>query len=165
VTSDCICLGYDANWQLFSFEHVCEDAPALNMHSRKGCLIVGKQARRFMRKALVPDSPVAVPDRTLRSAEMALSCLFFVGSWRPSRRRALGDTENSEAADDWCGGKMQLPCRWPSRFCRPTRRRKSIPPRSGSAGQTVRSDWPVSSPISAWRTPTQWCLTTHAGLR
>jgi len=96
VTSDCIFLGYDANWQPFSFEHVCEDAPALNMQSRKGCLIVGKQARRFMRKALVPDNPVAVPDRTLRSADMALSCLSLSDLTAtkpqtcPRRHRAFG---------------------------------------------------------------------------
>jgi len=79
VTSDCICLGYDANSQPFSFEHVCEAVPAVNMQSREGCLVVGEQARRMMRHALVPDDPVAVTDRTLRSAEMALSCLFPVG--------------------------------------------------------------------------------------
>jgi len=78
VTSDCICLGYDANSQPFSFEHVCEAVPPVNTQSREGCLVVGEQARRMMRHALVPDDPAAVTDRTLRSAELALSCLFPV---------------------------------------------------------------------------------------
>ena len=79
VTSDCVCLGFDADSQPFSFEHVCEAVPAVNVKRREGCLVVGEQARCMMRHALVPDDPVAVSDRTLRSAKLALSCLFPVG--------------------------------------------------------------------------------------
>jgi len=79
VTSDCICLGFDANSRPFSFEHVCEVVPAVNVKRREGCLVVGEQARRLMRHALVPHDPVAVSDRTLRSAELALSFLFPAG--------------------------------------------------------------------------------------
>jgi len=78
VTSDCICLGFDAASQPFSFEHVCEAVPAMNTKGREGCLVVGEQARRMLRHVLVPGDPPDVTDRTLPSAELALSCLFPV---------------------------------------------------------------------------------------
>jgi len=78
VTADCICLGFDAQAQPFTFEHVCEVVPPVNNKGREGCLVVGEQARRMLRHVLVPDDPAAVTDRTLRSAELALSCLFPV---------------------------------------------------------------------------------------
>ena len=79
VTSDCIFLEFDAKSQPFSFEHVCEVVPAVNVKRLQGSLVVGEQARRKMRHALVPDDPVAVSEQTLRSVELALSCLFPVG--------------------------------------------------------------------------------------
>jgi len=69
-------LGFDAQSQPFSFEHVHEAVPPVNTNGRKGCMVVGEQARRMLRHVLVPDDPAAVTDRTLPSAELALSCLF-----------------------------------------------------------------------------------------
>jgi len=76
ITADGICLGFDANSLPFSFEHLCEEAPLVNMRTREGCMVVGEQARRMMRHVLVPNDPAAVTDRTLPSAEKALGCLF-----------------------------------------------------------------------------------------
>jgi len=75
VTSDGICLGWDAKSMPFSFEHQCEPVPFVNTKGREGCLVVGEQARRLMRHVLVPADPTAITDRTLPSAELALSCL------------------------------------------------------------------------------------------
>eukprot|EP00168_Porphyra_purpurea_P017880 TRINITY_DN6394_c0_g1_i1.p1 TRINITY_DN6394_c0_g1~~TRINITY_DN6394_c0_g1_i1.p1 ORF type:complete len:922 (-),score=162.85 TRINITY_DN6394_c0_g1_i1:857-3622(-) len=77
ITADGICLGYDSGSTPFSFEHVCETAPFVNMKTREGCMVLGKQARRMMRHILIPNDPAAVTDRTLLSSEMALSCLFL----------------------------------------------------------------------------------------
>jgi len=76
ITADGICLGFDANSLPFSFEHLCEAAPLVNMRTREGCMVIGEQARRMMRHVLVPNDPAAVTDRTLPSAEKALGCLF-----------------------------------------------------------------------------------------
>ena len=76
VTADCICLGFDAQAQPFSFEHVHEAVPPVNTKGREGCMVVGEQARRMLRHVVVPDDPAAVTDRTLPSAELALSCVF-----------------------------------------------------------------------------------------
>jgi len=76
ITADGICLGFDADSLPFSFEHLCEAAPLVNMRTREGCMVIGEQARRMMRHVLVPDDPAAVTDRTLPSAEKALGCLF-----------------------------------------------------------------------------------------
>ena len=109
VTADGICLGYDAGSTPFSFEHVCESAPFVNMKTREGCMVLGEQARRILRHVLVPDDPAAVTDRTLPSSEMALSCIFpsAFGSATPtmdtlpaakSVRRLLGFIWKIEAA-------------------------------------------------------------------
>ena len=109
ITADGICLGYDAGSTPFSFEHVCESAPFVNMKAREGCMVLGEQARRMLRHVLVPDDPAAVTDRTLPSAEMALSCIFpsAFGSAAPtmdtstaahSVRRLLGFVWKIEAA-------------------------------------------------------------------
>jgi len=79
VTLDCVCLGFDDNSQPFSFEQVCEVVSAVNGKRREGYVVVGEQARRMMRHALVPHDPVAVSDRTLRSAQLALSRPFSRG--------------------------------------------------------------------------------------
>ena len=75
VTSDGICLGWDAKSMPFSFEHQCEPVPFVNTKGREGCLVVGELARRLMRHVFVPNDPAAITDRTLPSAELALSCL------------------------------------------------------------------------------------------
>jgi len=78
VTADGICIGFDADNMPFSFEHVCEDVPFVNMKGREGCMVVGEMARRMMRHVLVPGDTAAVSDRTLPSAEIALRSLARV---------------------------------------------------------------------------------------
>jgi len=109
ITADGICLGYDSGSTPFSFEHVCESAPFVNMKTREGCMVLGEQARRMMRHVLIPNDPAAVSDRTLPSSEMALSCLFPAAfgsaaskmdssTTAASIRRLLGLVWNIEAA-------------------------------------------------------------------
>lgn len=109
ITADGVCLGFDANSQPFSFEHLCEPAPLVNMKTREGCMVIGEQARRMMRHVLVPNDPAAVTDLTLPSAEKALGCLFptlldgedaniGVSASGSSIRRLLGMVWNVEAA-------------------------------------------------------------------
>jgi len=76
ITADGICIGYDAGLTPFSFKHVCESAPFVNMKTRDGCMVLGEKVRRMLRHVLVPDYPAALTDRTLPSSEMVLSCIF-----------------------------------------------------------------------------------------